>query len=216
MTLLPPNATALERALEAATARIGAVETPIAPLWDPASCPIGTLPWLAWGLSVDSWDSDWTEAVKRDAVARSIDLHRRKGTRLSVEAVLARLDALLAIVEWHEAQPPASPHTFDVILPLVTADGIAPGGTRATAAFAEMVIREVARVKPLREHATLAQAFVAGSALRIVPRVRAATLRRQGLAVATTDTSQPWGTLLQAETGEPLEDDTGAFLEDAV
>lgn len=79
-TLLPPNAAALERALEAATARIGAVPVPVDRTWDPETCPAALLPWLAWALSVDEWDGDWTEERQRDAIAASIAIHRRKGT----------------------------------------------------------------------------------------------------------------------------------------
>lgn len=214
MSLLPPHASPLERGLEGATARSGWIETPIASLWDPAVCPLPVLPWLAWGLSVDSWDSAWSEATKRDAVARSIEAHRRKGTRASVETVLARLDGLLTIVEWFEAQPVAAPHTFDVVLPVVTADGFAPGGMRASAAFAERIVREVAAVKPLREHFALAQALVARGSVGVLARMRLAAFRRADLAVAPTDTSLPWATFLQSEDGEPLEDDASAFIED--
>ena len=94
MTLLPPNATPLERALDGAIARVSAIDAPIGTLFDPATIAAAWLPWLAFGLSVDSWDADWTEADKRAAVAGSIALHRTKGTRRSVETVLARFDQL--------------------------------------------------------------------------------------------------------------------------
>ena len=61
------------------------------------------LPWLAWGLSADTWDADWSEVTKRKAVAGSIALHRTKGTRASVETVIGRFDELLPVVEWFEA-----------------------------------------------------------------------------------------------------------------
>ncbi|WP_240663459.1 phage tail protein I [Sphingomonas sp. UV9] len=105
MSLLPPNATLLERALEEATARIGAITAPIDTLLDPYLIPAEWLPWFGWGLSFDSWDADWTEAVKRQAVAESIALHRIKGTRASVEIVLRRFDQLAHVVEWFEAAP---------------------------------------------------------------------------------------------------------------
>ena len=49
-------------------------------VWDPATCPSGILPWLAWALSVDDWNADWTEAQKRSAIAASVQVHRTKGT----------------------------------------------------------------------------------------------------------------------------------------
>ena len=213
MTLLPPNATPFERALEAATARIGAITAPIDTLLDPAAIDADWLPWLAWGLSADSWDADWSEAVKRQAVAESIALHRIKGTRLSVEIVLRRFDQLARVVEWHETAPRGKPHTFEILLPL-TVDGTAPGGTRATAAFAEAIIREVSRVKPLREHFKFVQHLAVAGSIGIMGAARALQSLRQDLTIATAPTA-PWTAYLQTEDGEPFEDDTGTLFEDA-
>lgn len=76
--LLPPNATKAERAISLAVNRAPGV--PIRTLWSPQTCPEGILPWLAWALSVDEWDTAWPLAKKRAAVADSIAMHRRKGT----------------------------------------------------------------------------------------------------------------------------------------
>ena len=88
MTLLPSNASMIERATEAATAPPVAV--PLADLWNPVTCPAALLPWLAWALSVDDWDADWPEQVKRDVIAASVEIHRRKGP---VWAMRRALDA---------------------------------------------------------------------------------------------------------------------------
>lgn len=212
-TLLPPNSTPLERGLARVAARLSDVPLPLAALWDPATCPMPLLPWLAWALSVDSWDPDWVDATKRAAVANSIAEHRIKGTRASVEAVLERFDELVTIVEWHQTAPRRTPHTFEVILPLVLDDGTAPGGRRASAAFAEQIIREVARTKPLREHFTLIQKLTAEAAVGIQGAARIAGLRRADMKI-TVDETQPWQSLLQDENGEPLQDDAGAFLDE--
>jgi phage tail P2-like protein len=213
VTLLPPNATPLERALESATSRVGAITAPIDTLLDPGTIQAEWLPWLAWALSADSWDAEWTEAVKRQAVAESIALHRIKGTRLSVEIVLRRFDQLARIVEWHETVPRGAPHTFEVILPL-TVDGSAPGGTRATSAFADAVIREVNRVKPLREHFQFVQQLSVAGTIGVMGAARATQLLRQDMALGTAPAA-PWDAYLQTEDGEPLQDDTGDYLEDA-
>jgi phage tail P2-like protein len=210
-SLLPPNATQLERALEAGGARIIDVHAP-ADIDDPMSCPVEVLPWLAWGLSVDSWDADWSDEDKRAAVAGSIDLHRRKGTRMSVETVLARFDQLARLVEWHEAAPRRAPHTFEVIVPMVT-NGVARGGRRASAAFADAIIREVARVKPLREHMRLVQKIEVAGAIGLQGVIRAFSYTRTD-AEMTIDTSPSWAGFLQTEDGEPIEDgSTGTFLD---
>jgi len=203
-SLLPPNATGLERALEAGV-RAGSVTTPVDLIDVPETCPSELLPWLAWGLSVDSWDGDWSDADKREAVASSLAFHRIKGTRLSVETVLARFDKLAELVEWHQAQPRRAPHTFEIVMPLVLADGTAPGGRRATAAFADAVIREVSRVKPLREHMTLVQALTVAGVVSVQGVGRVFAEARQDMALVA-DTSPAWGFYLQTHDGEPLLD----------
>lgn len=90
-SLLPPNASSLERALEAVAAeRIEAIEVErLRALWTPADCPAPLLPWLAWALSVDEWDGAWPEATQRAVIAASIDVHRHKGTVAAVRRALA-------------------------------------------------------------------------------------------------------------------------------
>ena len=90
MTLLPPNAKPLERALEdVAGRRIDALPAPLQALWDADTCPAAFLPALAWQLSVDQWSDDWPAARRRAAIAAAVDVHRRKGTLGAVRRVLA-------------------------------------------------------------------------------------------------------------------------------
>lgn len=214
-SLLPPNATPLERALEAGLAPIAGIDPAIGDLWNPATIPAEWLPWLAWSLSVDTWDADWPEAEKRDAVARSIALHRVKGTRASVEMTIARFDALARVVEWHEQAPRATPNTFEIHLPIVAKDGERPSGARVTAAFAEQILAEVHRVKPLREHATLVQSLAMRGGVGVQGAARLASYSRQIMAAETT-IGPEWDDFLQAETGEPLQAESGDILDTAV
>lgn len=115
-SLLPPNATQAERAIEGATARVGDVPTPARTVWDPATCPADLLPWLAWAFSVDNWETDWTEAQKRSAIAASYAVHRTKGTIGAVRRALNALGLGVQIVEWFEEDPPGDPYTFRVSL----------------------------------------------------------------------------------------------------
>jgi phage tail P2-like protein len=87
--LLPINSTGTELALEATTARIGAVPVPNADLWNPATCPATFLPWLAYALSVDDWEPTWIEETKRAVIAAAIEIHRRTGTIAAIRAALA-------------------------------------------------------------------------------------------------------------------------------
>lgn len=57
-------------------------------LWDPWTCQIEELPYLAWALSVDIWDVDWPEAKKRLVVANAFSDHKRKGTLYAIEQYL--------------------------------------------------------------------------------------------------------------------------------
>lgn len=87
-SLLPPNASALERAVEAACAAIGDIPVPLATLWDPWACPAPLLPWLAWAFSVDSWDASWSERTKRQVIDASYWVHKHKGTVGSIRRAL--------------------------------------------------------------------------------------------------------------------------------
>lgn len=86
--LLPPSASPAERAISETCARLAAMPLPLRDLWDPLSCPAEALPWLAWALSVDVWDSAWSDTVKRRVCAESIAIHRRKGTVWAVREAL--------------------------------------------------------------------------------------------------------------------------------
>lgn len=87
-SLLPPNATDKERTLEQITARIDDVPTPIRDLWNPDTCPVELLPWLAWAFSIDEWDNQWPEEDKRESIKNAPMIHRHKGTPDSVRRVL--------------------------------------------------------------------------------------------------------------------------------
>jgi phage tail P2-like protein len=113
-SLLPWNATAQERALDEAFARIGDVPLPIRAMWNPDTCPASHLPWLAWALSVDGWNATWTEAQKRAAIKASFAVHRIKGTAGAVKRALAALGYDTDLVEWFEESPPAAAYTFAV------------------------------------------------------------------------------------------------------
>lgn len=150
-SLLPPNATDSELALEASTARIAALPVALRSLWNPATCPAALLPWLAWGLSVDTWSPDWPEATKRARIARAIEIQRRKGTLAGIAAAVAVFGGAVSIREWWQTTPRGTPHTFDVVLQLGLVDGAPPSG-----ALIDDVITEISRAKPARSHFTFA------------------------------------------------------------
>lgn len=91
-SLLPRNATPFERSAEAAFARIAAVPVPADQMWNPDTCPAAFLPWLAWALSVDEWQPDWTEETKRSVIRASVEIHRLKGTKAGMRRALQFAD----------------------------------------------------------------------------------------------------------------------------
>lgn len=88
-SLLPPNASAQEIALEGATARLGEVPLPLRDVWNPDSCPASLLPWLAWAFGVDEWDGGWPEGVKRETIRDAVSIQRKKGSVWSIKRAIA-------------------------------------------------------------------------------------------------------------------------------
>lgn len=147
-SLLPPNSTPLERALEQLAAlRIDAIPVPHRDFWSAETCPEDALPWLAWGLSIDLWDPAWPIDIRRARVASAIAIQRIKGTAKSVSDVVASFGGQVAIREWWEQVPPGAPHTFSLTVALGGQGAAAP-----SAEFIDAVIGEVRRAKPVRSH----------------------------------------------------------------
>lgn len=75
-SLLPPGSTPLERRLAQTCSGISDLQVPLRDLWNPATCPVSFLPYLAWAFSVDRWDEGWTESVKRQVVKDAFYIHQ--------------------------------------------------------------------------------------------------------------------------------------------
>ena len=180
--LLPQNATAAERALSEAIARVSSVPVVVRQVWNPDACPAEILPWLAWAFSVDEWDPAWTDAQKREVIRQSVKIHSKKGT---VEAVKTAVNAIFGtstVLEWYEFD--GEPHTFKI-----QTRGRLPNED----AFRRL-IRLVTAAKPLRSHlisvqilrdADLSLVFGMGAHLgsetgvlpRVAPTIEALSLR---------------------------------------
>lgn len=100
-SLLPPNSTALERAIEgAAASRLEVLATDgVRTIGDPTLCPVAALPHLAWSRSVDVLDPAASEATKRRVIATAPAVHRIKGTPVSVENALASMGIAAQVEE---------------------------------------------------------------------------------------------------------------------
>lgn len=144
--LLPANSTSAERALSETLARIGDVPVPLRDMWNPDTCPIDLLPWLAWAFSVDEWDATWSEAQQRAAVKASYSVHRYKGTIGSVKDALNALGLGVQVQEWYNQIPAGAPYTYKLLLE-VNQYGV-------SLADLEKVLAVVENAKNLRSHMT--------------------------------------------------------------
>lgn len=117
-SLLPPNSTDLERKL----AEVGknAFDLPsIRIIKDIDHVPSQFLPFIAWQKSVDYWDENWQEALKRNVIKESRDLHRLKGTPAAIKKALEPFGYEVTLIEWFKAEPNLVPGTFNLELDLI-------------------------------------------------------------------------------------------------
>lgn len=89
-TILPNTSTELERDLEQTAFFANRVPEnfKFQWIWNPYLCPTELLPWLAWALDVDEFDHSWPEQKKRDVIAASPVVNRKKGTLESIRRVI--------------------------------------------------------------------------------------------------------------------------------
>ncbi len=141
-SLLPPNVTALEKALVSVMTPPLAV--PIRQLWDPQTCPVRFLPYLAQSLSVDRWDPAWSEQEKREAIDAAFYVHQHKGTIAAIRRVVEPFGFLIDVVEWFQTTPKGTPHTFTLVI------GVSERGI--TQAVYQQMTALIEDAKPLRSH----------------------------------------------------------------
>lgn len=112
--LLPLGSTPLEK--RAAEILKSAVENPviIADLINPERCPPQLLAYLAWAFSVDKWDENWTDEVKRIAIKQAFFVHKHKGTIAAVRRVVEPIGYLVELKEWFAMQPQGKAGTFSI------------------------------------------------------------------------------------------------------
>ena len=188
--LLPSSATEQEVALSEATARISQVPILVRESCDPFACPASLLPWLAWAKSVDDWDDSWTETQKRNAIASSYGLHRKKGTVWAVKLALDAIGYPSRLTEWFQADGSGDPYTFNVRV------GITDRGIDA--ATTATITRRIDAAKNLRSHYTLSLVMTTdvGLGVAAVPAITPRYICRPYQAsLPTTSTAAPLGGL---------------------
>lgn len=115
-SLLPPNATKLEKNIEQLGQRLTALPVPFVELHRVELCPVPFLAWLAWDRRVEYWRSDWNETEKRQAISESKTFNAQRGTRSSIESLLSKFASNYQLKAWHEFTPTQPPFTFVVII----------------------------------------------------------------------------------------------------
>lgn len=111
---LPKNDTPYQNAIAKLLDNRLDIKIPLRELFNADLCPTPFLPLLAWSLSVDVWDDEWTEARKRSVIKASPEVHRIKGTVQAVETALEVFDAGYRIKEWWETIPAGRNGTFHI------------------------------------------------------------------------------------------------------
>ena len=113
---MPVTSTDLVKALDILEERL--LSLPVEMITkDPWAVDVALLDHLAWENSVDVWDTEWPEDIKRNVIAASIEVHRFKGTPYAVKEALAVFDVDTDFLEWFEPQGVTagmSPGTFRV------------------------------------------------------------------------------------------------------
>ena len=143
-SLLPSNRTPLEQALAQVSMERPDLPDVLRRMISPATCPVELLPWLAIQRSVDRWDPNWSEAIKRKVVKDSFEVHQRKGTVAALRQVVEPFADLIDITEWHQLEPMGVPGTFSMSLALFES-----GLTEQGLAELERIIGDT---KPISRH----------------------------------------------------------------
>ncbi|MGL4755188.1 MAG: phage tail protein I [Aeromonadaceae bacterium] len=146
--LLPYCSSGLERDLDAALSHIETIEIPIRDLWNPWKCPLEMLPYLAWALSVDQWESAWSEDVKRRVIAASLDVHRIKGTRPAIEMALEALGVKCQLTEWFELPDGEMKRGTFAVVAWINDNMFTDGGPVITDRLYGSIVEAINRVRP--------------------------------------------------------------------
>ena len=113
-SLLPPSASDFMRNTEKVTEKITDIPVMLRTLWNPDTCPVNLLPYLAWALSVDRWDKDWPEQTKRQSIRDAWLIHRHKGTISALRRVVEPLGYIINVTEWWETNDPPGTFRLDI------------------------------------------------------------------------------------------------------
>ena len=116
--LLPPNSTQLERNLAEVNKSAFNIQS-IRIIKDIDQVPPQFLPFIAWQKSVDYWDDNWQDSLKRTVIKNAKEQHKIKGTATSIRRALEPFGYEVKLIEWFKATPNLRPGTFNLELDLI-------------------------------------------------------------------------------------------------
>lgn len=116
MNLLPPNTTAFEKKIVEATAKTTELNANLSSLIRVDDAPADFLSILAWQFSVDRWQDDWPDDIKRAQIKNSIKVHTYKGTNYALRSIVESFGYSLTIHEWWQESPMNEPGTFQITI----------------------------------------------------------------------------------------------------
>jgi len=117
-TLLPPNSTLLERNLaEVCKDAFGLSSIRVIKNID--EVPTQFLPFIAYQKSVDYWDDNWQDALKRKVIKSSKEQHKIKGTTAAIKKALEPFGYEVNLIEWFQVEPNLVPGTFNLELNVI-------------------------------------------------------------------------------------------------
>lgn len=145
VSLLPQGSTPLMHALDKTGGNaLDSIPVDFRTVWDPSTCPLALLPYLAHAFSVDRWSTDWTETQKRQVIAEAWNVHKRKGTVGALRRLIESLGFAMELTEWWQTSPMGERGTFTMTIRVIDT------GIDETL-YAE-IERLVSDAKPLARH----------------------------------------------------------------
>ncbi|MDC4915725.1 phage tail protein I [Acinetobacter baumannii] len=114
--ILPPNSTELERKITEVLAENCEVPVGIKSLVTLTNVPSQFLPHLAWEKSVDRWQQNWPEHIKKEQIKNSFQVHKYKGTNYALRKIVEAFGYSLTIYEWWQETPRNEPGTFQIAI----------------------------------------------------------------------------------------------------
>lgn len=114
MNLLPPNTTQIEKKITEVSASAFNLNGDLSSLIRIDDAPSDYLSILAWQFSVDRWQDDWSDEIKRAQIKNSITVHRHKGTNFALRSIVESFGYSLSVHEWWQENPMNEPGTFQI------------------------------------------------------------------------------------------------------